>query len=205
MEETRSASWLTGKQVTGFGLPRGRLAKVMRRLMSRGNDPEQADVLQLLQPQAGEHIVEVGYGPGALVEALLDAGATVTGVDPSDAMCAMAGERNQAAVEAGRAKLGVGRAEETGLPDEHADAVVAVNNVVMWSDLTGALTELRRILRPGGRLVVSWHGGTEPSWMARKMMLGEEALDRIREETHAVFGAAQRHDLGHVNAFTAQR
>lgn len=205
MEESGTASWLTGKQVTGFGLPRGRLAKVMGWLMSRGNDAEQAEVLELLQPQAGEHVVEVGYGPGTMVAALLDAGATVTGVDPSDAMCAMASRRNQAAVAAGRAELGVGRAEQTGLPDGHADAVVAVNNVVMWADLTGALTELRRVLRPGGRLVVSWHGGTEPSRMARTMMLGAEALDRILQEMHAVFGAAQRHDLAHVHAFTAQR
>lgn len=205
MDGAATTSWLTGKKVTGFGLPRGRLATVMGWLMSRGNDPEQADVLDLLQPRTGEHVVEVGYGPGTLVEALVDAGATVTGVDPSEAMCAMAGRRNAPAVAAGTATLGVGTAEATGLPDDHADAVVAVNNVVMWSDLATGLTELRRILRPGGRLVVSWHGGTEPARMAKQMALGDETLEQILGQVRAVFGAAHRHDLKHVNAFTATK
>lgn len=206
MDETRQGtSWLTGRPVTGFGLPNGRLAKLMGWVMSQGNDAEQRDVLALLEPGSGERVVEVGYGPGTLVAALLDVGADVTGVDPSPAMREMARKRNRQAVAEDRADLRTGTAEHTGLDDELADAVVSVNTVVMWSDLTAGFTELRRVLRPGGRLVVSWHGGTHPSKLASKMALDGQVLDRILAAARDVFPDAQRHDRRHVTAFTAVR
>lgn len=201
MTQGRPRSWLNGKELRGFALPRGRLAGLMGWVMTRGNDAEQADVLSLLGDVAGLDVVEVGYGPGTLVRALADSGARVSGVDPSERMRAMARRRTAA----GDADLRLGTAEDTGLQDRCADLVVSVNNVPMWSDLAGGFGELHRLLRPGGRLVVSWHGGTRPSGMARRLALREEHLGRIEEELRAAFGGADRHDLAHVVAFTATR
>lgn len=205
MEETRETSWLTGRPVSGFGLPRGPLAALMGWLMRHGNDAEQRDVLSVLRPAAGERVVEVGYGPGGLVTALLDAGTDVVGVDPSAEMRAMARRRNRAAVDDGRADLRTGTAEATGLDGGQADAVVAVNNVVMWSDLAAGFAELHRVLRPGGRMVVSWHGGTQPSRMTRSMALDRKVLQRIQAAAGAVFPDAERRDLAHAVVFTGTR
>ncbi|MGH3095955.1 MAG: class I SAM-dependent methyltransferase, partial [Streptosporangiales bacterium] len=164
-----------------------------------------SDVLSLVGDVAGRDVVEVGYGPGTLAQALLSRGAHVRGVDPSERMHAMARRRNAAAARDGRADLRIGDAESTGLADGCADLVVSANNVPMWPDLAAGLQEMRRLLRPGGRLVVSWHGGTQASRMARRFALPEHALGRIEEELRSALGNAERHDLAHVVAFTATR
>lgn len=204
MTEQIARSWLGGRELTGFALPSGRLARPMGWLMAR-NLPEMRDVLGLVAAQPGQHVVEIGYGPGALVTALLRTGATVTGVDPSAAMLAMARRRNAAAVGDGRADLRAGTAEHTGLPDACADVVVSLNNVPMWSDLGAGLRELHRIVRPGGRLVVAWHGGERPTWFARRLTLPTEVLHEILAELRETFGAGERRTLPRVEAFIATR
>ncbi len=51
-----------------------------------------------------------------------------------------------------------GPAERTnGRPDTSVDVVIAVNNLQLWPDIPAALAELHRVLRPGGRLLLSTH------------------------------------------------
>jgi arsenite methyltransferase len=46
-------------------------------------------------------------------------------------------------------------AEHTGQDDESVDVVVSVNDVQSWTDRAAGFAELRRVLKPGGRLVLS--------------------------------------------------
>jgi SAM-dependent methyltransferase len=166
---------------------------------------EQREVSTLLDVRPGERILEVGYGPGVLVTLVLGAGATVAGADPSTQMCALARRRNRAAVSAGRADLRVGTAERTGFPDASFDAVVSVNNVPMWSDLGAGMRELRRVVRPGGRVVVSWHGGSRATRVGRRLALDPQVLDRILTSMRDTFGTAELHHGTRVVAFRATR
>ncbi|MGH3662068.1 MAG: class I SAM-dependent methyltransferase [Micromonosporaceae bacterium] len=198
-------SWLNGRQLRGFALPQGRLGRLMGWVMGAGNLVEQRDVLQALNPRAGERILEVGHGPGALLELIIGSGATAAGVDPSPVMCDMARRRLSMAIGDGRAEVKPGDAESVGHPDRCFDAVVSVNNLPMWSDLGRGLRELRRVLRPGGRLVVAWHGGRRPTRIARSMALPDQVLEQVRLQMRDVFGAAERRELDHVVVFLAAR
>lgn len=198
-------SWLLDKPLTGFALPTGRLGSLQGWLMGRLNGDEQSEASTLLAARPGEHVLEVGFGPGVLVERTLAAGARVTGVDPSPQMTAQARRRNSAAVEDGRADLRVGTAERTGLPDAAFDAVVSVNNVPMWSDLDAGMRELHRVLRPGGRAVVTWHGGDRPRFVARRILLTDDVLERVVASMRAAFGAAELHRGERLVAMLAHR
>jgi SAM-dependent methyltransferase len=56
-----------------------------------------------------------------------------------------------------------GEFEATGLPDQAADGVMSVDALLFTPDKAAALIELRRILRPGGRLVfTSWDYHRQP-------------------------------------------
>lgn len=188
-----------------FAHPSGWLGRIAGRIMLRTN--KQDDVVALLGAQPGDRILEVGYGPGGLIRLLADLtdAASITGVDPSPAMRDLATKYNRAAIRSGRIQLDLGTADRTGLPDASVDRVVSVNNVEIWPDLEAGLRELHRVVRPGGTVLIAWHGGTSPSRIARSLRLPEDKLRRIEESLRNRFSGVARHQLASLDAFVATR
>jgi SAM-dependent methyltransferase len=194
-------SWLIDRPLTGFALPQGRLARLFGWLLGLNAD-EQRDVYAAANGRADQRVLEVGHGPGILLEMYARAGAQVCGVDPSEPMVQMA-RRRLAKAGVDPASIRVGTAERTGFSDDGFDLVVSVNNMPMWSDLAAGLAELHRVLVPGGRLVVAWHGGRRPAWFVRNLVLPDDVLDRILSGVRERFGNGERETLERVEVFTA--
>jgi ubiquinone/menaquinone biosynthesis C-methylase UbiE len=109
--------------------------------------------------RTGAHVLVVGHGPGVGVALAADAVAPdghVVGVDPSATMRTMAADRCAAQIAAGLVELRDGGAEHTGCGEAVMDAVISVNNVMLW-DRPAGFAELHRVLRSGGRLVIIVH------------------------------------------------
>jgi ubiquinone/menaquinone biosynthesis C-methylase UbiE len=131
---------------------------------------------EALAPQAGETIVDVGSGLGHLAvelsRAVGDAG-EVIGVDPSADMRKAAANQCDGLPNV---RILDGTAAALPLEDVSADRAASLQVFEYLSDIPGALVEIRRVLRPGGRLVVGdmhwdswiWHSD-EPERMARMM------------------------------------
>jgi demethylmenaquinone methyltransferase/2-methoxy-6-polyprenyl-1,4-benzoquinol methylase len=103
---------------------------------------------QALALRPGETVLDVGAGTGVSTEELARSGAYAVGADLSIGML-QAGRRARPAVP-----LLAGDALKLPFPDGAFDAVTisfALRNV---TDVDGALVELGRVTRPGGRLVV---------------------------------------------------
>ena len=113
-------------------------------------DPPDTDtaLLERLVAPAGKDVVDIGCGGGALVRALAAAGARPVGVEISDAQLATARERDGAS----GARYLVGRAEALPLADASVDVAVFMRTLhhVPAAHLEAALSEARRVLRPGG-------------------------------------------------------
>ena len=181
-----------------FALPRGVAGRLAGRLMMLLN--QQRDVIDLLDIQPGVRVLEVGYGPGSLIRLLRQTPAgLICGVDPSPQMRDMAQRRNPGA------DLRLGTAGQTGFADAEFDRVVSVNNVAIWPDLGAGLSELHRVTRPGGRVLIAWHGGRHPSRIASRLTLPEDQLSRIGRELDGLFTATTRHELDDLTVFTATR
>ncbi|MEU4508235.1 methyltransferase domain-containing protein [Nonomuraea wenchangensis] len=112
--------------------------------------------VSLLDVRPTDRVLEVGFGPGVAI-AEFAARATrgqVFGVDHSRAMVRRAARLNAAAVRAGRVHLMCASAERLPSFGDPLDAILAVNSVGFWPDPVERLGELRRLLRPSGRIAL---------------------------------------------------
>jgi SAM-dependent methyltransferase len=205
MAASTPPAWTTGMAPNSFAaLPAGRLGTFGGQLMRLLNRAQQREIARLLGSLAGKDVLEVGHGPGVLLGMLTRTARHVTGVDPSREMRALAIRAHSGAIAAGRLEVRAGDAGATGLPDAAVDLVVAVNNVAIWPDLDAGVAELHRVLRPGGWLVLSWHGGERPSRLARALVLPEERLQRIEGAMRARFPDVRRTSTRRCTVFEAR-
>lgn len=125
----------------------------------------------------GRKVLDVGTGNGNNVPLFASVGMSCHGTEVTDALCVMTRERLQ--------RLGVaiemraGTNQSLGYEDETFDLVVSWNVLHYESTEDGilaALAEYRRVLRPGGRLLVSTTGPEH------KLLQGADALPGHRRQ-----------------------
>jgi demethylmenaquinone methyltransferase/2-methoxy-6-polyprenyl-1,4-benzoquinol methylase len=120
----------------------------MNRTMTMGLDQRwrRATVAAVVQP--GDRVLDACCGTGDLAVAARRAGATVTGLDFSEQMLERARRKSS---EIGWVQ---GDAQQLPFEDGSFDAATVGFGVRNLDDLERGLAELRRVLRPGGRLAI---------------------------------------------------
>jgi len=139
--------------------PSGWLGRhVMGRFLNRRTAAHNELVRRELTVRPGESVLEVGFGGAALLEKLVAEAApgSVAGVEVSDEMLALATSRLRKPIAAGRLVLERASVEALPFSDAQFDKGCSVNTTYFWPDLSRGLSELRRVLRPGGRLVLGF-------------------------------------------------
>jgi SAM-dependent methyltransferase len=151
---------------------------------SRHLAPQLADLAGV---GAGMRVVDVGCGPGALTAELLERGAEVSAVDPSEPFVAAARARHP------DADVRQATAEELPFADEAFGAALAQLVVHFMRDPVAGIGELRRVTEPGGAVVACvWDYGTERSpltafWRAAR------ALDPDVDDESGLAGVRDGH------------
>jgi ubiquinone/menaquinone biosynthesis C-methylase UbiE len=117
--------------------------------------PLARDLLGVAALRPGERVLDVGCGTGIVARlASEQVGSTgsVTGVDVNPGMVAVA----RSTTPANRSiKWREASAEDMPLPDESFDVVLCQLSLQFMADRLGALQEMRRVLVPGGRLILN--------------------------------------------------
>ena len=144
--------------------------------------------------KAGHRVLDVACGTGVLAREAagrVAAGGSITGLDRNEGMLAMA-RRIAPAVE-----WKAGRAEQLPFPDAGFDAVVSQFGLMFFDDRAQALREMRRVLKPAGRLAVAVWDRLEnsPGYAAMAGLLERLFGRRIASELHAPFALGDPESL----------
>jgi len=117
-------------------------------------------------PQAEGVVVEAGFGSGLNLAHYDPARVTrLIGLDPDEAMLRLS-RRRRAGIAFDLELVSAG-AEAMQLESASADTVVVAYALCTIPEPGPALAEIRRVLKPGGRLLFVEHGRVEPSWLGR--------------------------------------
>jgi ubiquinone/menaquinone biosynthesis C-methylase UbiE len=120
------------------------------RSYERGRPPFPAEAAAWLAGTDPVTVLELGAGTGKLTEQLAALGHDVHATDPDPAMLDVLAEKLP------DVRRSVAAAEDLPVPDRSVDVVVAAQSF-HWFDPDVALPEIARVLRPSGRIAITWN------------------------------------------------
>lgn len=150
--------------------------------------------------QPGQRVLDVGCGTGYFARAIAAAvgrAGLVLGVDPSPSMIDFA-RRKAASVPNGQFQ--VGAAEALPFPSDHFDVVVSslVLHHLPEDGRLRALQEMRRVLRPGGKLLVA--EARNPQHGILGLLARTYGYDRMAEAVKSLDSLAGAADFGDIRS-----
>lgn len=157
-----------------------------------------AEVMAAVESFPFAAVLDVGCGTGATLEAIVRTHpeAQAWGLDLSAEMIAKARERLAWVGEhaGGAVDLQVADAEHLPLADAAVDLVLCVDSLHHYPDAEAALREMRRVTRPGGRLVIGEWRLAAPlrqlmNWLLPRMPEGDVRVYTGRELTELAAAA----------------
>jgi SAM-dependent methyltransferase len=159
--------------------PRGARWVTQQVRLDRVLSPLDVQGLATAEPAPGERVIEIGCGCGASTLALADRVGTsggVLGVDISASMLAVARTRTRSRPWVSLREGDAARITLAGR-DGQADLLYSRLGVMFFDDPPSAFANLRRALRPGGRLAfVCWRSAAENQWHSVPFAAAREAV-----------------------------
>jgi ubiquinone/menaquinone biosynthesis C-methylase UbiE len=147
-------------------LPRTVARKVAGIVTGRSDVELYRRALGLLALQLEDVVLEPGCGAGVGIEQAAEIAALgkVCGIEQSEALLALARARNADAIRDGYVELQQGLASRLPWPEATFNKVLAVNSPRDWPQPVVNLSEIRRTMRPGGKLALVF----QPPWRSAR-------------------------------------
>lgn len=155
------------------------------------NESMRDDALGLLNIEETDAILDVGCGTGFGTLGLLEHVDHVTGLDQSPHQLAHA----RAKISPEHLTLTLGDAERLPFEDGAFDIVWSSGSIEYWPRPVETLTEMRRVCRPGGQVLVV--GPNQPRSRIMRAIAKRIMLFYDRNEADRMFQAAGYHDIEH--------
>lgn len=137
-----------------------KIARIYDLLAEHSEQPMREVAVQMLAPAPGEHLLEIGFGIGHVLVELAKAvgpGGRVSGIDISENMLAQAKELLERENLADHVALDHGDAVDLPYGDDSLDGVFMCFTLELFDtpEIPRVLSQCKRVLRPGGRIVVA--------------------------------------------------
>jgi len=135
--------------------PVGFKGRIRARLMAIGHRAIYKNAATVLNLQPEDDYLEVGFGSGIFMKSYAAHVRSIAGLDYSEDMVKLASQFNRKRVEAGTAEFRQGEASQLPWEDDKFSAVAMIETFYFFLNPLESLKEIHRVLRPGGRLVIS--------------------------------------------------
>jgi len=136
-------------------LPRGFAGRITLTLMNWGHKSIYENAAKVLELQPEDSLLEVACGNGYFLKKYASHVHSVSGLDFSELAVKLAVKKNKDRVDAGTAKFMHGEASQLPWEDNKFSAATVMASIMAFPKPLESLKEMYRVLRPGGRVVVS--------------------------------------------------
>jgi len=137
-----------------FGKPTGFGGRIITAIMNRQNYPLYEETVQRLSPCSSESVLDIGCGNGYVLGMLAArSDCFYVGIDISESILKSATKRNHRFVKNGNMTFKYGEAARIPFGSAVFDKAYTINTVYFWEELNDIMTEVRRVLKPGGMFV----------------------------------------------------
>lgn len=148
-------------------------------------------VVDLVDPQRGETVIDIGAGMGPGVMRAAARGASVMALDPTPFMRTVMSGRRRLSRHRKSIRVVDGAAEVLPVGDHQVDAMWSVNTMHHWNSVPDGAAEIARALAPGGRIVLVDEDFSDP-----RHPNSEEWHKRHGEDSHHGFSMVDAADMG---------
>jgi ubiquinone/menaquinone biosynthesis C-methylase UbiE len=160
------------------------------KLMEWTNAEAYRKALQAVNPAENERFLEIGFGTGRFAEMLLASTSKtfVAGIDPTEKMVKTGLNRFKKGGLSNRIDLRQGTDESLPWDDRQFDGIIAIHCFQFWQDPDRSLTEISRVLRPYGRIIIVLrdHSRRAPDWLPNP-------LSRSGKEVELAIGLLEKY------------
>ncbi len=163
--------------------PSGALGVVAAAYMRKNNRDSIMWTLDALSLTSGDHVLEIGFGPGLGVQEAIKRmkNGIVNGIDTSDDMLKMASRLNKKSISQGKVLLSTGDANHLPYEDASFDKIFCINVIYFWKDPKRPLGEILRTIKTGGTVAL--------------YMVPKEELLRMKPSSTDVFKGYDKEDV----------
>jgi len=136
--------------------------------------------LQQISIERNFKILDIGCGGGRTIQKLASVATegSVCGVDNATGSVAVSRSKNAQLIKNGRVEIRQASVSQLPFPDHSFDLATAIETQYYWPDLVNDMKEVRRVLKPGGRLIIiaeTYKGGRFDQLKAPTMKLLKSA------------------------------
>lgn len=171
-----------GPEMSLFGNPRGRTGRVLLRTMNTGHSPMARWTISEYDWPEDSVILDIGCGGGKYISRFLKLcpKGRVYGIDISKDAVRVSRETNRKDLGR-RCRIEAAGADRIPIRDGRIDTVTAFETIYFWPDVPAAFREIRRVLKAGGRLIVSCETGDSGFWEGKIPGMTMYGADRVRD------------------------
>ena len=162
--------------------------------MNDGIGPMNLHTLAVVNPSDRDNILEIGMGNGHFVKKIICQGSNIsyTGLDYSEDMIIYAKDKNASLLNTGQVKFIHGNVQQMPFENNIFDTIFTVNTFYFWDEYSIVLQELKRVLKPTGKLIIA----IRPKEVMDKMPFTDYGF--IKKDHYEIIELLHSNDFKHI-------